>query len=317
MKAVGVIRFGGPEALRQVELPEPHAGPGQIRIRVFAATVNPGDRYVRNGSLGPTAAAPPYLPGMEAAGVVDEIGASTTTELRPGDRVMTVVMPTSPNGRAYAEHLVAPVQQVVRAPAGSTHAQAATLPMNGLTADLALERLALRRRVTLAVTGGAGAVGGYTIQLAKARGLRIVANAAPADESLVRALGADLVIPRGLAPTASLRETVPEGVDGLVDAAMSLGTHGVSPADAGIASAVINTSQQVGGSVGTALLNTIAANSTAGYLLSHVGGATVAKAGLVHGFSTAYWWAVGFLALSALVSVLLVDAPGRVGPQPP
>ncbi|MFS4094227.1 MFS transporter [Streptomyces sp. AF1A] len=90
---------------------------------------------------------------------------------------------------------------------------------------------------------------------------------------------------------------------------MSLGTHGVEPKDAGVASAMVNTSQQVGGSVGTALLNTIAASSTATYLLAHAHTASSTRSALVHGFSTAYWWGVGFLVLSAAISLFAVDAP--------
>lgn len=94
---------------------------------------------------------------------------------------------------------------------------------------------------------------------------------------------------------------------------MSLGTHGVAPEDAGVASAMISTSQQVGGSVGTALLNTIAAGATTGYLLHHVHNATTTKIALVHGFSVAYWWAVGFLLASSLISFIAVNAakPGH------
>ncbi|WP_329168149.1 MFS transporter [Streptomyces sp. NBC_01693] len=91
--------------------------------------------------------------------------------------------------------------------------------------------------------------------------------------------------------------------------AMSLGTHGVDPQYAGVASAMVGASQQIGGSVGTALLNTIAASSTAAYLLSHAHSAAATDAALVHGFSTAYWWAVGFLVLSAVVSLAAVNAP--------
>ncbi len=91
--------------------------------------------------------------------------------------------------------------------------------------------------------------------------------------------------------------------------AISLGTHGVAPQDAGVASAMVSTSQQVGGSIGTALLNTIAASSTATYLLSHGHGPGVANDALTHGFSTAYWWGVGFLVLSALFSLIAVNAP--------
>ncbi|MFJ8803061.1 MFS transporter [Streptomyces sp. NPDC102487] len=91
--------------------------------------------------------------------------------------------------------------------------------------------------------------------------------------------------------------------------AMSLGTHGVEPENAGVASAMVGASQQVGGSVGTALLNTIAASSTATYLLSHAHTRAATNDALVHGFSTAYWWAVGALVLAALVSLIAVNAP--------
>ncbi|MEU8836303.1 MFS transporter [Streptomyces sp900116325] len=90
---------------------------------------------------------------------------------------------------------------------------------------------------------------------------------------------------------------------------MSLGTHGVEPRYAGVASAMVGASQQIGGSVGTALLNTIAASSTAAYVLSHAHAKTSTDTALVHGFSTAYWWAVGFLLLSALISLVTVNAP--------
>lgn len=108
MKTVGVSEFGGPEALRVFEMPEPHAGPGQVRIRVHAATVNPGDRYLRNGALGRTSPAPPYVPGMEAAGVVDEIGSDTDTDLRLGDRVMAMADPTTPRAAPTRNMLPCP-----------------------------------------------------------------------------------------------------------------------------------------------------------------------------------------------------------------
>src|SRR3954468_11693121 len=95
MRAVGVTEFGGPEALRVVELPEPHAGPGEVRVRVHAATVNPTDTYTRNGDRAEWLHRdpPPYIPGMDAAGVLDEIGEGATTELAVGDRVMAIVVP--------------------------------------------------------------------------------------------------------------------------------------------------------------------------------------------------------------------------------
>ena len=132
---------------------------------------------------------------------------------------MAAVMPVGPRGGAYAEQVVLPASWVTGAPAGASHAEAATLPMNGLTARLALDLLALSAGQTVAVTGAAGAFGGYLVQLAKADGLRVVADASPADEELVRTLGADTVVARGDDVAARFRDVVP-GVDGLADGAL-------------------------------------------------------------------------------------------------
>jgi len=220
MKAVGALTFGGPEVLRVVDVPEPHAGQEEVRIRVHAAAVNPADTLMRAGLTPLPGVRPPYIPGQDAAGVVDEIGEGTVTGLRIGDRVMAMVMPNGPSGGAYAEHVVLPASWVTRAPAGTSHAEAATLPMNGLTARLTLDLLGLSAGQTLAVTGAAGGFGGYTVQLAKAEGLRVVADASPADEELVRSLGADIVVARGDDVGARIRRAVPEGVDGLADGAL-------------------------------------------------------------------------------------------------
>ncbi|MFF2996568.1 zinc-binding alcohol dehydrogenase family protein [Streptomyces sp. NPDC057950] len=223
MKAVGVFRYGEPEVLEVVELPVPEVGPGQIRVRVRAAAVNPADVLLRMGYTDRMLAGrltPPYRPGMDAAGVVDAIGLETVTSLRTGDRVMAMVVPIDPSGGAYADYIVLDARQVVRAPAGSTHAEAATLPLNGLTARRALDVLCLAPGDWIAVTGAAGAMGGYTIQLAKAEGLRVVADSAPADGALVHALGADLVVDRGRGVGQRIRDVVPGGVDAVVDAAI-------------------------------------------------------------------------------------------------
>jgi len=221
MRAVGVVQYGGPEALQVVELPDPPVGPGEVRIRVHAAAVNPTDTYVRNGDRAAMQARfpGPYVPGMDAAGVLVEIGPDTDTELVVGDRVMAIVVPEGTHG-AYAEQLVVPAASVARAPAGSSHAEAATLPMNGLTARLSLDQLALPAGSTLAVTGAAGAYGGYVVQLAKADGLVVVADASDRDEELVRSLGADVVLPRGDGFAARVRQRYPDGVDALADGAV-------------------------------------------------------------------------------------------------
>jgi NADPH:quinone reductase len=220
MRAVGITRFGGPEVLEIVELPVPEPGLRQVRIRVAAATVNPADTVLRTGRHGPPAAgvAAPWVPGMELAGVIDAVGPGTPWQA--GDRVMAIVSPAAPGGGAQAELVVVPGDSVARVPAGTSLTAAATLPMNGLTARLALDLLGLRPGQTLAVTGAAGAVGGYIIQLAVQAGLRVIADAAPADAALVRGLGAAMVVQRGPQLAAAVRAVVPSGVDALVDAAV-------------------------------------------------------------------------------------------------
>jgi NADPH2:quinone reductase len=221
MKAVGVTEFGGPDVLHVVQLPEPEAGPGRLRIRVHAATVNPTDTVLRSGARADRLrdVPPPYVPGMDAAGVLEQIGPGVTTDLQVGEHVMAIVVPEGSHG-AYSEQIVVPVESVARAPSGASDVEAATLPLNGLTARMALDVLALEPGQALAVTGAAGALGGYAVQLAKSEGLRVIADAAPADEQLIRRLGADLVVARGDRFAERVREVVPEGVEGLVDGAL-------------------------------------------------------------------------------------------------
>jgi NADPH:quinone reductase-like Zn-dependent oxidoreductase len=138
------------------------------------------------------------------------------TGIAVGDRAMGVVVPTGAHG-GYRESIVLPAGSVVRAPAGVSDVESSTLPMNGLTARLALDLMALRPGDVLAVTGAAGAFGGYVVQLAKADGLTVVADAAEADERLVRDLGADVVVRRGDDVAQRIRERFPDGVAGLAD----------------------------------------------------------------------------------------------------
>lgn len=212
------MQFGGPEALQVVDVPDVHAGPGEVRIRVRAAAVNPTDTFTRNGARAKLLEQfpPPYVPGMDVAGVLDEIGPGVETDLVVGDQVMAIVLPSGSHG-GYRESLVLPVGSVARVPAGASFAEAASLPMNGLTARLALDLLALEPGQVIAVTGAAGSFGGYVVQLAKADGLRVVADASASDEALVRSLGADVVLPRGDDIAERIRAVEPAGVDGLAD----------------------------------------------------------------------------------------------------
>lgn len=227
---MGVVDYGGPEALQVVELPDPEVREGQVLIRVHAAAVSPTDTFVRNGARAEAqraAGPPPYVPGMDAAGVLEAVGPGVETDLRVGDHVMAIVVPKGSRG-AYAERIVVPADSAVRVPAGATDAEASTLPMNGLTARLALDVLGLPAGAVLAVTGAAGAFGGYVVQLAKADGLTVVADASEADEGLVRRLGADVVVRRGAGFAAGVRSHFPDGVDGAADGALM--HEGLAPA---------------------------------------------------------------------------------------
>jgi NADPH2:quinone reductase len=139
VRAAGVMEFGGPEALRIVDVPDEPLGPGQVRLRVAAATVNPTDTYRRSGAYAERdpVKTPPWVPGMDVAGVVTEV-ADGVEHLAVGDLAMGIVVPFGPHG-GYRENKVLPGNSVVRAPRGTDAVHASTLPMNGLTARLALD----------------------------------------------------------------------------------------------------------------------------------------------------------------------------------
>ncbi|MGC5615031.1 NADP-dependent oxidoreductase [Georgenia sp. Z1491] len=205
--------------LEVIERPDPTPSEGELLVRVHAAAVNPTDTTRRAGTARRPAGDPPIVPGMDVAGVLEEIGPGAETTLKVGDRVMGIVVPNGSHG-GYAEKVALPADSVVAAPRDTSHAEAASLPMNGLTARLALDTLALPRGGVVAVSGAAGAMGGYAVQLAKADGLTVVADAAEKDVELVKELGADVVLERGDEFAARVREKYPDGVDGAIDGAL-------------------------------------------------------------------------------------------------
>jgi NADPH:quinone reductase-like Zn-dependent oxidoreductase len=218
VQAIGVTQPGGPDALGELDLAAEPLGPGQVRIRVSSAAVNPTDAMIRSRPRQGDADAV-RVPGMEVAGVITEIGAAADRPFAIGDAVMAIVLPSGEHG-GYRADLVVPARSVAKIPAGLSEVKAATIPMNGLTARLALDTLALPAGATVAVTGAAGTMGGYFVQLAKQAGLDVVADAAPQDEAFVRDCGADEVVPRGDDFAAAVRRLRPGGVDGLLDAAV-------------------------------------------------------------------------------------------------
>jgi NADPH:quinone reductase len=214
MRFLSIPHPGGPDVLKVDTRPRPAADPGHVVIRTEAAAVNPADLLLRaHGDDLPT----PWTPGMDLAGTVAEVGEGA--DFRVGEHVFAVVDARRPEGGAQAEYVMAPAASVVRTPAGFSSAEAATIPMNGLTVLQALRRLALPSGATLGVIGSAGAIGQYAIQLGRHSGLRVLADAKPEDRELVRGFGADEIVPRSDDPGAAFRAFAPDGVDGLIDAA--------------------------------------------------------------------------------------------------
>ena len=222
MRAVVIRSFGGPDVLKVAEVPVPTPGPGQVRIRVQAAGVNPVDAATREGWLVEAGLQPPRQViglGWDVAGTVDELGAGVT-RFAPGDRVVGLCDRLDRPLGPYADYTVLDESGVAAAPTTVSVVAAATLPLNALTTDQALDLLDLRPGQSLLVTGAAGALGGFAVQLAALRRLRVVAAAGGDDERLVRGLGAELFVPRSADLAAAVRTLVPGGVDAVIDAAM-------------------------------------------------------------------------------------------------
>ena len=210
MKAARFSRFGGPEVLEIVELPDPHPGPGEVRIAVRAAGVNPSDWKKRTGLLDPEL---PQTMGYEAAGVVDELG-DGVVGVRVGDRVFGF----SAHEGAQAELAVLSCYAPI--PASLDFAGAAALPAAVETATRALARLGVADERTLLVNGASGSVGSAAVQLAVARGTRVIGTASPANHDYLRSLGAEPVAyGEGLVPR--VRALAPAGVDVALDVAGS------------------------------------------------------------------------------------------------
>ncbi|MET7648266.1 NADP-dependent oxidoreductase [Streptomyces sp. NPDC005426] len=222
MRAVVARGYGGPEVLELVTVPLPEPGPGQVRIRVEAATVNPVDLVTRSGTLveaGLMAAREHTGIGWDVAGVVDRLGAGVTA-FAPGQRVIGLRDLLDVSLGAYAEYLVLDGTAVAPAPPVASAAAAATLPLNGLTALQSLDLLDLAAGDTVLVTGATGAVGGFAVELAGRRGLRVVAQAGAADEEFARSLGAEWIVGRDASDLAAdVRRLVPGGIDGALDTA--------------------------------------------------------------------------------------------------
>lgn len=222
MKALIVRAFGDPDALEIIDVAVPDPGPGQVRVRVAASSVNPIDLSTRSGALaqaGLLVAASQTALGCDVAGTVDAVGTGVT-RFAVGDAVIGLRDIFSSIPGAQADQVVLDEGALAPAPRSASLIEAATLPLNGLTADRALRLAGVEAGDTLLVTGAAGAVGGYVLQLAALRRIRTVAVASAEDEGLVRGLGATDFVARADKLAQPVRDIVPGGVDAVIDAAV-------------------------------------------------------------------------------------------------
>lgn len=216
---VGLSQFGGPEVLEIKDVEKPEPGRGQVRIAVEAAAINPVDALTRQGMLHAISfhAEPPVTLGWDVAGTIDAVGPDVR-RLTVGDRVLGISTHLFGAPKAQSELTVLDETCVAAIPNGLKSDAASTLPLAGLTALQALDALALRRGQSVLVTGAAGSVGAIAVQVARARGLRVVAAGAPRHMTTLEDSGADWVVDTNEL-AADVRALVPGGVDASLDAA--------------------------------------------------------------------------------------------------
>ncbi len=216
-KAITYKGAGGYEVIEVLERSVRPPAADEVRIEVRAAAVNPTDIGLRERGAGDSSSL--AVPGMDAAGVVESVGPGVS-RLHVGQKVMAAVMPRRPDGGAQARYIVVPAASIVPIPEGASIAEAATLPMNGLTALRALELAGVASGQWLAVSGGAGLLAHYAIAVAKRQGIKVIADAKPEEAALVRSYGADVVVERGAGFVEAIRREVPDGVHALLDTAL-------------------------------------------------------------------------------------------------
>lgn len=245
MFAVLFDRFGTPYVLAMGTVPEPHAGPGEVRVRVRASGVSPVDLALRAGrSPSRDRIALPHVPGVDAAGVVDEVGAGVTGTA-PGDEVFGSVS-VARLGGAAAEHAV--LRFWAAKPSSMSWEEAGAAGSAVETATRALDRLGVRAGTTLVVEGAAGGVGSVAVQLAAARGARVIGTARPGSHAFVAGLGAT---PVAFGPGLAGRLAALGA--GRVDLALDTAGAGTLPELVAVAGSVLTIADPAGPRLGAAV----------------------------------------------------------------
>ena len=210
MKAIVVHEYGGPEVLKYEDVPRPEPKENEALVRVIAAGVNPVDALIRTGKyakfFGTTV---PLIPGYDIAGIVEKTGAKIT-KLKAGDSIYAYVL----WGGGYAEYAVATEGEATAKPKSLNYIEAAAVPLVALTAWQALiDTAKLSAGQTVLIHGGSGGVGSMAIQIAKARGAKVIATASTSNQELLKQLGADVAIDY----TKTKFEDVAKDVDVVLD----------------------------------------------------------------------------------------------------
>lgn len=225
MRAIAIDGFGGPEVLRLADLPKPMPGPGEVLVKVAYAGVNPADWKARQGRLARYFDYRfPFVLGFDLSGAVEAVGAGVEG-LAPGDRVFGMSRQGQGEQGAYAEYCLAWPMMLAPVPAGMSLAEAAGLPVPGVTAYGGLiDAGELKAGHTVLVNGGAGGVGSLAIQIARAVGARVAATCSARNADYVRSLGAERAIDYAKEDVvAAVRDWSGGGVDLVLDA-VGLGT---------------------------------------------------------------------------------------------
>lgn len=210
MKAARFSQFGGPEVLEIADLPDPHPGPGQVRIAVRAAGINPSDWMKREGLMDADEPLPRTM-GREAAGIVDELGEGVV-DATIGDRVFGFAAEEAAQAELAVLVYYAPI------PPSLDFAGAAALPAAVETAARSLNTLKVESGSSLLINGASGSVGAAAVQLAVQRGARVIGTASPANHEYLRSLGSEPVA-YGEGMAERIRALAPDGVDLALDVA--------------------------------------------------------------------------------------------------
>lgn len=217
MKAITYSKYGSAEVLELTELPEPKVGPDSVLVDVRAASVNPVDWKIREGYLdGALDVFFPAIPGWDVAGVVERPGPAVS-EFAVGDEVIGYVREDVVRHGTFAEKVAAPVRTLARKPRNLSWAQAAGLPLAGLTGYQALvHALKVGAGDTVLIHAAAGGVGSLAGQIAVALGARVIGTASERNHEFLRGLGIEPVT-YGDGLAARVRELAPEGVNAVLD----------------------------------------------------------------------------------------------------